>query len=73
MLLLKPHDQPGGRGRKKTQGRFDPKKNFFDFFMLRRLESVFQGERKIFLKKFFFEIFMKFFLNFSKFLKESRF
>ena len=33
MLLLKPHDQPVGRGRKKTQGRFDPKKIFFwNFF-----------------------------------------
>ena len=29
--------------------------------MLRWLESVFQGERKIFLKNFFLEIFMKFF------------
>ena len=50
MLLLKPHDKPVGRGRKKTQGRFDQKKIFFDFFMLRRLESVFQDERKFFLK-----------------------
>ena len=66
MLLLKPHDQPVGRGRKKTQGRFDPKKFFFDFFMLRRLESVFQDEKKFFEKKNFFEVFLKknFFLNF---------
>ena len=54
MLLLKSYDQPVGRGRKKTQGRFDQKKFFFDFFMLRRLASVFQDERKIFLKKIFF-------------------
>ena len=70
MLLLKPYDQPVGRGRQKTQGRFDQKKIFFDFFMLRRLESVFQGERKIFLKKIFLKFFRK---KILKFLKESRF
>ena len=43
----------------KIEGRFDPKKNFFDFFMLRRLESVFKAETNFF-EKFFFEFFVKF-------------
>ena len=38
---------------------FWPEKFFFDFFMLRRLESVFKA-KKIFLKKIFFEFFVKF-------------
>ena len=32
VLLLKPYDQPVGRGRQKTQGRFDQKKFFFRLF-----------------------------------------
>ena len=70
VLLLKPYDQPVGRGWQKTQGRFDQKKISFDFFMLKRLESVFQGERKNFLKNCFGNSYENFFL---KFLKESRF
>ena len=35
-------------------------KNFFYFSMLKRLENVFQGEKKIFLEKFFLEIFGNF-------------
>ena len=36
--------------------------------MLRWLESVFQGERKIFLKNFFLKFLWNFFFNFLKFL-----
>ena len=43
----------------KSEGRFDPKKIFFDFFMLRRHESVFQG-KKNFSKNFFLKFFGQF-------------
>ena len=52
---------------KKLKADLTQKNFFFDFFMLRRLESVFQDERKIFLKKFFFwNFFEKKFWNFWK-------
>ena len=46
------------RERSKSQSRFYRKKKFFDFFMLRRLKSVFQDGKKIFQKNFFFEFFL---------------
>ena len=72
MLLLKPHDQPVGRGRKKTQGRFDPKKFFLTFLCWGDLRVFFKTKEKFFWWKNFFEkiFFLKFlrkkFWNFWK-------
>ena len=51
--------------REELKADFTQKKFFLDFFMLRRLESVFRDEKKFFSKNFFFKIFSKIF--FSKF------
>ena len=45
--------------RKKLKADLTQKKILFDFFMLRRLESVFKAETNFF-EKFFFEFFVKF-------------
>ena len=45
------------RERSKSQSRFYRKKIFFDFFMLRRLKSVFQDGKKIFFEFFLWILF----------------
>ena len=51
MLLLKPHDQPVGRGRKKTQGGFDQKKNFFWVFYAEATWECFSRRKKNFFRE----------------------
>ena len=58
----------------RSHGQIRPKKFFFWLFHAEPTRECFSRRKINFFEKNFFEIFMKFFfLNFLKFLKESRF